>query len=135
MRLLGRARQAPAPPHAASRSLGQIQFPSDPMLRVSREAAMSLSVVANARNVIVGIASQLSVDRKRGDELLDPGTILTQPDPDQTWPETLGLTVDQLIFYGEAYWLVVRRDSEGFPSRARVLPYGATAPRLDLDWS
>jgi phage portal protein BeeE len=97
---------------------------------------MSLSVVANARHVIVGIASQLSVDRLRGDEEpLDPGTILTQPDPDQTWPETLGLTVDQLIFYGEAYWLVLRRDSEGFPSRARALPYGACNPRLDLDWS
>lgn len=100
---------------------------------------MSLSVVANARNVIVGIASQLSVDRLRGAEpdetLLDPGSILTQPDPDQTWPETLGITVDQLIFYGECYWLVLRRDSEGYPSRARALPYGATAPRLDPDWS
>lgn len=142
MRLLGRSRAEPAPPRPSTRSgLGEITFPVDPMLRVSRESAMSLSVVANARNVIVGIASQLSVDRWRGDPgdagsvELDPGTILTQPDPDQTWPETIGHTVDQLIFYGECYWLVLRRDSEGFPSRARALPYGAVAPRLDLDWS
>ena len=136
MRLLGRARQESQPPAKSTRAgLGQISFPTDPLLRVSREAAMSLSVVANARNIIVGIASQLSVNRQRGTDELDPGTILTQPDPDQTWPETLGLTLDQLIFYGEAYWLVLRRDTDGFPSRARVLPYGATAPRLDLDWS
>ena len=136
MRLLGRSRTTDATPQPrADRGLGEISFPQDPLLRVSRESAMSLSVVANARNVIVGIASQLSVDRMRGDEELDPGTILTQPDPDTTWPAVIGETVDQLLFYGEAFWLVLRRDAEGFPSRARVLPYGAVAPKLDLDWS
>jgi len=96
---------------------------------------MSLSVVANARNVIVGIASQLSVERTRDAEVLDPGTILTQPDPDETWPATIGRTVDDLLFYGECYWLVLRRDAEGYPSRARPLPYGSVAPTLDDDWS
>ena len=136
MRLLGRSREpAGLPAPRASTSLGPITFPSDPLIRVSRESAMSLSVVANARNVIVGIASQLSVDRVRDGEVLDPGTILSQPDPDETWPATIGRTVDDLIFFGEAYWLVLRRDSEGYPSRARVLPYGSVAPRLDDDWS
>ena len=96
---------------------------------------MSLSVVANARNVIVGIASQLTVDRIRGEETLEPGTILTQPDPDETWPATIGRTVDHLIFYGAADWLVLRRDAEGYPSRARLLPYGAAVADLSDDWS
>ena len=96
---------------------------------------MSLSVVANARNVIVGIASQLSVDRIRGEEVLEPGTILTQPDPDEVWPATIGRTVDHLIFYGAADWLVLRRDAEGYPSRARLLPYGAAVADLSDDWS
>lgn len=135
MRLFARSRASESPPPArASRGLGEMVLPSDP-LTVSRQAAMGLSVVANARNVIVGIASQLSVDRARGDVVLDPGTILTQPDPDQTWPQTIGETIDQLIFYGEASWLVLRRDGEGYPSRARLMPYGYVAPRLDLDWS
>jgi hypothetical protein len=95
---------------------------------------MSLSVIANARHLIVGIASQLTVDRLRGDEKLDPGTILTQPDPDQTWPTTIGETIDDLLFYGGSDWLVLRRDSEGFPSRARRLPYGTAAPILEPDW-
>jgi hypothetical protein len=133
MRLIGR-RAAPAPAPRVNGSLGQITFPSDPLIRVSRESAMALSVVANARNVIVGIASQLSVQRFRGEDVLDPGTILTQPDPDETWPATIGATVDHLVFYGEAYWLVLRRDAEGYPSRARVLPYGSVAPVLSSDW-
>jgi len=107
----------------------------DAGLRVSRESAMALSVVANARNVIVGIATQLTVTRSRGGEVLDPGTILTQPDPDQTWPEIIGLTVDQLLFYGEAHWLVLRRDTDGYPTRARILPHGAVSVTVDPDWS
>lgn len=135
MRLLGRRTTPSTPTPRANGSLGSITWPADPLLRVSRESAMSLSVVSNARNVIVGIASQLSVDRTRGEETLEPGTILSQPDVDETWPATLGKTVDQLIFYGEAYWLVLRRDADAYPSRARVLPYGSVAPQLDDDWS
>ena len=136
MRLLGRSPRAPASPAPrANGSLGTITWPADPLLRVSRESAMSLSVVANARNVIVGIASQLTVDRIRGEETLEPGTILTQPDPDETWPATIGRTVDHLIFYGAADWLVLRRDAEGYPSRARLLPYGAAVADLSDDWS
>jgi phage portal protein BeeE len=134
-RLLARSRAAVLPRPRANGSLGQITFPADPMLAVSREAALSLSVVANARLLIVGIASQLSVDRLRGDAVLDPGTILTQPDPDSTWPTDIGATVDDLMFYGEAYWLVLSRDSDGYPSRARRLPWSAVAPVLDADWS
>jgi len=137
MRLLGRSPRAPALPPAprANGSLGTITWPADPLLRVSRESAMSLSVVANARNVIVGIASQLSVDRIRGEEVLEPGTILTQPDIDEVWPATIGRTVDHLIFYGSADWLVLNRDSEGYPSRARLLPYGAAVPDISDDWA
>ena len=137
MRLFARSREIPTP--AAPRvngALAPITFPNDPLIRVSRESAMSLSVVANARHVIVGIAQQLSVDRIRGDdEILEPGTLLTQPDPDETWPATIGQTIDQLIFFGECYWLVLRRDAEGFPSRARVMPPGSVAARLSNDYS
>jgi hypothetical protein len=106
---------------------------------VSREQAMSLSVVANSRHLIVGISSQLSIDRLRGSgadsEKLDPGPLLTQPDPDETWGTTIGLTVDDLIFYGGSDWLVLRRDSEGYPTRARRLPPGSVAIRWNVDYS
>ena len=95
---------------------------------------MSLSVVANARGIIVGIASQLTVDRLKGDQKLDPGTILSQPDPDSSWPTIIGETVDDMLFMGEAFWLVLRRDSDGYPTRARRLPWGSVAARIDPDW-
>ena len=85
--------------------------------------------------MIVGIASQLSVGRFRGDTEIDPGTILTQPDPDLPWSATVGLTVDDLFMYGASHWLVLRRDSENYPTRARRLPALTVGERLDPDYS
>jgi hypothetical protein len=96
---------------------------------------MSLSVCANARNLIVGIASQLSVQRLRDDVELDQGSLLSQPDPDEPWPTTIGGTIDELLWYGSSYWLVLRRDAEAFPTRARRLPWSSVGLRLDPDWS
>lgn len=115
--------------------MAPITWPSDTPVTISRESALGLSVVKNARDLIVGIASQLSVDRLRGDEVLDPGTILTQPDLDETWPTTIGKTVDDLFFYGSGYWLVVERDSTGYPTRARALPWASVGVTVDQDWS
>jgi hypothetical protein len=96
---------------------------------------MGLSVVANARHLIVDIAAQLSVNRFRGDQELDPGPLLTMPDPDEGWGYTIGWTMDDLIFYGVSYWLVLVRDSDGFPVRARRLPPGSVAIRWKNDWA
>ena len=62
------ARRAELRPGPQLEAASARSFPSDPMLRVSRESAMTLSVVANARNVIVGIASQLPVERYRASD-------------------------------------------------------------------
>ena len=134
MRSLFARKTATSPSPRANGALAPITFPQDAQLALSREAALSLSVVAQSRALIVGVASQLGVERLRGDEVLDPGTILTQPDPDEVAATTIGKTIDDLIFYGQSYWLVLRRDVEGFPTRARVLPWSAVSPRLDDDY-
>jgi hypothetical protein len=103
-------------------------------LTVSREQALALSVIANARSLIVSVVAQLSVDRLRDDVELDPGTLLTQPDPDSDWPNQIGWTVDDLIFYGESNWLVLRRDADGWPTRARRLPAGSVAVQYSNDY-
>jgi hypothetical protein len=134
MRLLGRRPPADATPSPrANGGLAPITFPSGPY-GISRESAVQLSVVSNASTLIKSIAAQLSVDRLRGDEKLDPGTLLTAPDPDTTWPAMIGWTVDDLIFYGQAAWYVLRRDTEGQPTRARRLPPGSWAVRLSSDY-
>ena len=103
---------------------------------------MSLPTVATCRNLICGAASQLDVQRSRAGEVLPPGLLLSQPDPDSTWPQVIAETIDDLIFSGRAFWLVLAFDGEsnetlphGFPVRARRLPPETVQPQLSDDWA
>jgi phage portal protein BeeE len=107
-----------------------------------RDQAMSLPTAANCRNLICGTVAQLDVQRSRGGEILPKGALLTRPDPDATWPETLSETVDDLLWYGRAYWLVLAFDGQataqlphGYPVRARRLPAYSVQPQLSEDYA
>ena len=95
---------------------------------VGREAALTLPSVSACRNLIVGTIVQLRPFLYRGDERLDPGWLLTKPDPSTTWPATIAGTVDDLLFHGRAYWRVLDRDAEGTVRRARYTPFGDVTP-------
>jgi len=106
-------------------------------LGVSRDVALTVPAIAACRNLIVGAAVQMPLYAYRGTERLEPGPLLTQPDPDMIWPATLGGTLDDLLFYGRAYWRVIAFDGasseqnpEGFPIRARWIPYGDVTPNV-----
>ena len=117
----------------------------DPVLygwSASRDQAMSIPTVAACRNLICGTVAQLDVQRTRGAEVLAPGALLSRPDPDATWPATIAATVDDLLFYGRAYWLVLAFDGQataampnGYPVRARRLPATDVSPTLNPDWT
>jgi hypothetical protein len=96
---------------------------------VSRQLAMTIPAVSCARDLIVGTIVQLQLNRSRGDERLDAGYLLSKPDPSTSFPQTLGGTVDDLLFRGRAYWRVLDRDSEGFPTRARWTPVDDVQPQ------
>ena len=96
---------------------------------VSREQAMSIPSVAACRDLIVGTVIQLGLFRYRAGERLDPGYLLSKPDPSTTLPATVGGTVDDLLFRGRAYWRALERDSEGFISRARWTPVDDVTPK------
>jgi HK97 family phage portal protein len=89
---------------------------------VSRETALSVPSVVACRNLVVGTVVQLSLYRYRAGERLDPDTLTTQPDPSTTIAATMGGAVDDLLFYGRAYWRVLDRDAEGYPRAARWAP-------------
>ena len=89
---------------------------------VSRETALSIPSVLACRNLIVGTVVQLALFRYRAGERLDPDYLTTKPDPSTTLPASVGGTVDDLVFYGRAYWRVLDRDAEGYPRRARWTP-------------
>lgn len=124
-----------AEPRTVSPNLATVT--SWPAFGTSRSAAMALPAVAACRNLIVGAAVQMAIHRYRGGERVDPGRLLRQPDPDTTWAYTLGWTLDDLIFHGRAYWLVLARDGikternpDGLPVRGRWIPYTDVSPRL-----
>jgi phage portal protein BeeE len=96
---------------------------------VSRETALSIPAVAACRNLVVGTAVQLGVFRYRAGDALDPGWLLTRPDPSTTWPATFGGTVDDLVFTGRAFWRVLERDVEGYPTRCRWHPVRDVTPQ------
>ena len=95
---------------------------------VSRELALSIPSVFACRNLVVGTVVQLGLFRYRGADRLDPGSLLTKPDPSTTMPATIGGTVDDLLFRGRAYWHVLERDAEGFATRARWTPVSSVTP-------
>lgn len=139
----------PAPRVARSRAAGRPGSLSStlelanidlPALGVTRDLALSVPTVAACRDLIVGACVQMGVGRHRGAERLEPGPLLTQPDPDTTWAATIAGTVDDLIFYGRAYWTVLAFDGatseqnpEGFPIRARWFPYDTVTANVVSD--
>jgi len=95
---------------------------------VSRQSALAIPAVTACMKLIVGTATQLGVYRYRGAERLEPGPLITRPDPSTTWHATLAGTVDDLVFNGRAYWLVLARDTEGYPVQARWIPFDDVSP-------
>lgn len=95
---------------------------------VSREQALSIPAVLNCHKLIVGTVVQLGLFRYRQGERLEPGYLLTKPDPSAILSATISGTVDDLLFRGRAYWRVLDRDSEGFVTRARWTPVDDVTP-------
>ena len=96
---------------------------------LTRNTAMGIAAAAACRNLIVNTVAQLGVDRYRGATSLGQGWLLTQPDPSTTWVDTISGTVDDLIWYGAAIWIILARDGiatrenpGGLPVRARRIP-------------
>ena len=95
---------------------------------ISRETALSIPAVAACRNLIVGTVAQLSLYRYRAGERLEPDYLISKPDPSSVLSATMGGTIDDLAFYGRAYWRILERDAEGFPRRARWTPVRDVTP-------
>lgn len=106
--------------------VAEINWPGE---AVSRETALSVPTALACRDLIVGTVVQLSLYRYRAGERLEPDYLTSKPDPSTTIAATLGATIDDLIFYGRAYWRVLDRDSEGYVRRARWTPYRDITPQ------
>jgi hypothetical protein len=114
-----------ASPFADSSNLVDITFdelfgPTEDVLNraVSRDQAMSLGVVARARNVVCPTIARLPLpaldgNGPRTDTAFD---FLRQPENDPAWVRpgwvTYLWTADAMLFYGRAWWWVTQRYAE-----------------------
>lgn len=102
---------------------------------VTRKQAMSIPAVRQGRNVIAGRigTAPLVCTRVRAGKAPErvDRPFFTQPDPNCTRAALLTWTVDDLVFYGLAYWVVTSRDATQYPATAmRVSP-----DRITIDYS
>jgi len=75
---------------------------------MDRTLAMQVPAVARCRNLIAGVISYLPLElynKNTGEELGSP-VWLEQPDIRQPRSVTISATIDSLIFFGCAYWMV-----------------------------
>jgi len=85
---------------------------------VTRIEAMSVPAIAAAYQIIAGRGSALPLRRWGSDgEPLEPGTLISHPEPDVNRPRTRTLldTLGDLCLFGRGHWRILLRDYRGFP--------------------
>lgn len=97
---------------------------------VTRREALSVPACARGRNIIVGTAAslELHVKRKLDETRVEPTpTIISQPDKNMPTAVVYGMTAENLLFHGVAYWQIKEIDpATGRPSQIRWID----APRV-----
>ena len=97
---------------------------------VTRREALSVPACARAKNIIVGTAAslELHVKRKFDETRVEPTpTIISQPDKNMPTAVVYGMTAENLLFHGVAYWQIKEIDpATGRPSQIRWID----APRV-----
>ena len=108
-----------ANPWAVADALSTITWPEISATTITRAMALSVPACARGRNLLTTSLASAPLNAYRGTELVNTYEILTQPDPELPRGVTIAYTVDDLLFYGVAYWLILQTDALGYPIQAR----------------
>jgi HK97 family phage portal protein len=90
--------------------------------RVDRSSAMQVPAVARARNIIAGTIATLGLQAMNEvtGEHIEGRSLLKQPDPAIPLVVTMSFTIEDILFHGRAFWLVLEVSPEdGRPTQAR----------------
>jgi hypothetical protein len=99
---------------------------------LSRRLVWRVPAAAQGLQIIAGTLSTLPLYRWRDAERLDDVSLIGQPDPAVPTSAMMFQTVEDLILFPYAYWLVLGRSLEdGRPIYARYVPADAVTDRLD----
>jgi hypothetical protein len=105
--------------------------PPWPDFILTRATAWRVPAAAQGLQQISGTISTLPLHRWRGQSPTGDDTLVGQPDPCCPVNATIMRTVEDLILFPYAYWIVMGRDYRGFPSAARQVPADLVGDRLD----
>jgi len=100
----------------------------------ARNAAMSVPTIARGRDLMASVVAStpLCMYREMWDETeaemeeekIAPRSWLRQPDPSIPYATLMAWTLDDLFFYGRAFWFITSRTQDGFPATFTRLPAG-----------
>lgn len=89
--------------------------------RVGRAAAMQVPAVKRGRDLICGTLGSLTYDTFNARHELEPSVLLSQPEDDVPASVTITRTIEDMLFEGRAWWLVLAYDWRGYPSKVKRL--------------
>jgi len=103
----------------------------------ARAEAMTLATVSRSRDLLASVIAcmPLKMYGEQFDDVtgemekipLAPRSWLRQPDPGVTYGHLMSFTLDDLLFYGRAFWAIIERTTDGFPSKFTRLPAGSVS--------
>jgi HK97 family phage portal protein len=103
---------------------------------INRNDAMQVPAVSRARNIIAGTIAELGLEsyNEITGAKIQGRSLLRQPDPALPRIVTMCWTVEDLLFRGHAFWLVLAVDPEdGRPSEARRIDPTRVTFTTDLE--
>lgn len=98
----------------------------DPTAKVSRRQAVQVPAVKRGRDLIAGTLGTIPFDLTdtKGEKAAYASELLTQPEVGIPRSVTIAKTVEDMIYDGVAWWLIVGYDPHGYPSKAVRLESG-----------
>ncbi len=101
----------------------------------ARNRAMSLATVSRSRDLLASVIACMplqmynEVYNDSTGEMeqvnIAPRSWLRQPDPTVTYNFLMAWTLDDLLFYGRAFWYISSRTTDGFPASFTRIPAGS----------
>jgi phage portal protein BeeE len=106
----------------------------------ARAEAMSLATVSRSRDLLASVIGCMplkmygemfnDVTGEMEEIPLAPRSWLRQPDPSVPYSFLMAFTLDDLLFYGRAFWYITERTVDGYPTKFTRLP-AASVNTLD----
>ena len=101
----------------------------------ARAEAMTLATVSRSRDLLASVIGCMPL-KMYGEMFNDatgemeemplaPRSWLRQPDPSVSYNFLMSWTLDDLLFYGRAFWYCLERSADGYPTKFTRLPAGS----------